>query len=197
MSSTIKCAIYLRVSTKNQDTSNQLQPLQEYAQRCGYEVVEVYEDKGVSGVKNSRPSLDKMVLDARRRRFSMILSWSIDRVGRNMTHLCQFVDEMNQLGVNLYFHQSCIDTTTSVGKMFFHIISSVASFERELIRERVIAGLERAKSNGVVLGRPSQMNEGMRSAIKIFADKGVGVRETCRQLGIGSATYYKVVREEN
>jgi len=195
MSSTIKCAIYLRVSTKSQDTSNQLQPLKEYAQRCGYEVVEVYEDKGVSGVKNSRPSLDKMVLDARRRRFSMILSWSIDRVGRNMTHLCQFVDEMNQLGVNLYFHQSCIDTTTSVGKMFFHIISSVASFERELIRERVIAGLERAKSNGVILGRPTQMTDGMKSAIRILKDKGVGVRETCRQLGIGSATYYKVVRE--
>ena len=193
--SSIKCAIYLRVSTKSQDTSNQLQPLKEYAQRCGYEVVEVYEDKGVSGVKNSRPSLDKMVLDARRRKFSMILSWSIDRVGRNMTHLCGFVDEMNQLGVNLYFHQSSIDTTTSVGKMFFHIISSVASFERELIRERVIAGLERARNSGVRLGRPTQMNEGMKSAIKILKEKGVGVRETCRQLAIGSATYYKVVRE--
>jgi DNA invertase Pin-like site-specific DNA recombinase len=191
----IKCAIYVRVSTKSQDTDNQLQPLKEYAQRCGYEVVGVYEDKGVSGIKSSRPSLDMMVLDARRRRFSMILAWSIDRVGRNMTHLCSFVDEMNQLGVNLYFHQSSIDTTTSVGKMFFHIISSVASFERELIRERVIAGLERAKSNGVVLGRPTQMNEGMKSAIKILKEKGVGVRETCRQLGIGSATYYKVVRE--
>ena len=129
----IKCAIYVRVSTKSQDTDNQLQPLKEYAQRCGYEVVGIYEDKGVSGVKSSRPSLDKMVLDARRRKFSMILAWSIDRVGRNMSHLCGFVDEMNQSGINLYFHQSAIDTTTSVGKMFFHIISSVASFEREMI----------------------------------------------------------------
>ena len=193
--SSIKCAIYLRVSTKSQDTSNQLQPLKEYAQRCGYEIVEVYEDKGVSGVKASRPSLDKMVLDARRRKFSMILSWSIDRVGRNMTHLCGFVEEMNQLGINLYFHQSSIDTTTSVGKMFFHIISSVASFEREMIRERVIAGLERCKQNGVKLGRPSQMNDGLINAIRILKDKGVGVRETCRQLGIGTASYYKVVRE--
>ena len=167
--SLIKCAIYLRVSTKNQDTSNQLQPLQEYAQRCGYEVVEVYEDKGVSGVKASRPGLDKMVLDARRRKFSMILSWSIDRLGRNMTHLCQFVDEMNQLGVNLYFHQGCIDTTTSVGKMFFHIISSVASFKPELIRERVIAVLERARNPFVRSGRQTQLNEGMLSAIKILS----------------------------
>jgi DNA invertase Pin-like site-specific DNA recombinase len=102
---------------------------------------------------------------------------------------------MNQLGVNLYFHQSCIDTTTSVSKMFFHNISSVASFERELIRERVIAGLERAKSNGVVLGRPSQMNEGMKSAIKILKEKGVSVRETCRQLEIGTNSYFSEIKD--
>ena len=191
----IKCAIYLRVSTKSQDTDNQLQPLKDYAHRCGYEVVGIYEDKGVSGVKSSRPSLDQMVLDARRRKFSMILAWSIDRVGRNMTHLCGFVDEMNQLGVNLYFHQSSIDTTTSVGKMFFHIISSVASFEREMIRERVIAGLDKCRQNGVKLGRPTTMNDGVRNAILILKDKGVGVRETCRQLKIGPASYYKVIRE--
>jgi len=190
----IKCAIYVRVSTKSQDTDNQLQPLKEYAERCGYEVVGIYEDKGVSGVKSSRPSLDMMVLDARRRKFSLILAWSIDRVGRNMSHLCGFVDEMNQSGINLYFHQSAIDTTTSVGKMFFHIISSVASFERELIRERVIAGLDKCRQNGKKLGRPTTMNDGVRNAVKILADKGVGVRETCRQLGIGSATYYKVIK---
>jgi DNA invertase Pin-like site-specific DNA recombinase len=191
----IKCAIYLRVSTKNQDTDNQLLPLKEFANRCGYEVVEIYEDKGISGAKNSRPSLDKMMMDARRRKFSMILSWSIDRVGRNMSHLCGFVDEMNQLGVNLYFHQSAIDTSTSVGKMFFQIIGSIAEFEREMIRERVIAGLDKCRQKGIKLGRPSQMNEGLINAIRILKDKGVGVRETCRQLGIGTASYYKVVRE--
>ncbi len=191
----IKCAIYLRVSTKSQDTTNQLIPLREYANRCGYEVVEIYEDKGVSGAKNSRPSLDKMMQDARRRKFSMVLAWSIDRVGRNMNHLCGFVDEMSQLGVNLYFHQSNIDTNTSVGKMFFHIISSIAEFEREMIRERVIAGLEKVRQNGKKLGRPTTMNDGVRNAIKILQEKGVGVRETCRQLKIGPASYYKVIRE--
>ena len=191
---TVKCVIYLRVSTKSQDTSNQLQPLKEYVERMGMVLVGVYEDFGVSGVKSSRPQLDQMMLDGRRRKFSMILSWSIDRIGRNMTHLCGFVDEMNQSGINLYFHQSAIDTTTSVGKMFFHIISSVASFEREMIRERVIAGLDKCRQNGKKLGRPTTMNDGVRTAVKILADKGVGVRETCRQLGIGSATYYKVVK---
>jgi DNA invertase Pin-like site-specific DNA recombinase len=191
----IKCAIYVRVSTKTQDTDNQLQPLKEYAERCGYQVLGIYEDKGVSGVKSSRPSLDMMVLDARRRKFSMILAWSIDRVGRNMSHLCGFVDEMNQSGINLYFHTQAIDTTQPIGRMFFHIISSFASFERETIRERVIAGLDKCRQNGKKLGRPSNMTEGLRNAIKILADKGVGVRATCKQLGIGSATYYKVVRE--
>jgi DNA invertase Pin-like site-specific DNA recombinase len=85
---------------------------------------------------------------------------------------------MNQSGINLYFHQSAIDTTTSVGKMFFHIISSVASFEREMIRERVIAGLDKCRQNGKKLGRPTTMNDGVRNAIKILADKGVGVRKT-------------------
>jgi DNA invertase Pin-like site-specific DNA recombinase len=195
MSSTIKCAIYLRVSTKSQDTSNQLQPLKEYVERMGYELVGVYEDHGVSGVKSSRPQLDQMMIDGRRKKFSLILSWSIDRIGRNMTHLCQFVDEMNQLGINLYFHTQSIDTTTSVGKMFFHIISSISTFERELIRERVICGLERCKQKGVKLGRPSSMNDGLRNAILILKEKGVGVRETCRQLGIGTNSYYSVVKE--
>ena len=191
---TVKCVIYLRVSTKNQETSNQLQPLKEYVERMGYELVGVYEDFGVSGAKSSRPQLDQMMLDGRRRKFSMILAWSICRIGRNMSHLCGFVDEMNQSGINLYLHQSAIDTTTSVGKMFFHIISSVASFEREMIRERVIAGLDKCRQNGKKLGRPTTMNDGVRNAVKILADKGVGVRETCRQLGIGSATYYKVIK---
>ena len=104
----VKCVIYLRVPTKSQDTSNQLQPLKEYVERMGYELVGVYEDFGVSGVKSSRPQLDQMMLDGRRRKFSMILSWSIDRIGRNMSHLCGFVDEMNQLGINLYFHTQSI-----------------------------------------------------------------------------------------
>ena len=195
MSSKIKCAIYVRVSTKSQDTSNQLIPLKEYVEKMGYELIGVYEDHGVSGVKASRPQLDQMILDARRRRFSMILTISIDRIGRNMTHLCQFVDEMNQLGINLYFHTQSIDTTQSIGRMFFHIISSISTFERELIRERVIAGLERVKKSGKKLGRPSSMNEGLRNAVLLLREKGCGIRETCRQLKIGTNQVYKIIRE--
>jgi len=196
MSSKIKCVIYLRVSTKSQDTSNQLQPLKEYAERMGYELVGVYEDHGISGVKSSRPQLDQMIVDGRRRKYSMILSWSVDRIGRNTTHLCQFVDEMNNLGINLYFHTQSIDTTQSIGRMFFHIISSISEFERELIRERVIAGLERCKQNGMKLGRPSSVNESLRISVRLLKDKGLGVREICRKLSLGTNTYYKIVREQ-
>ena len=191
----VKCVIYLRVSTKSQDTSNQLQPLKEYVERMGYELVGVYEDFGVSGVKSSRPQLDQMMLDGRRRKFSMILSWSIDRIGRNMSHLCGFVDEMNQLGINLYFHTQSIDTTTSVGKMFFHIISSISTFERELISERIRCGLERCKQNGVKLGRPSSVNESLRISVRLLKEKGLGVREICRKLSLGTNTFYKIIRE--
>jgi len=192
---TVKCVIYLRVSTKSQDTSNQLQPLKDYVERMGYELVGVYEDFGVSGVKSSRPQLDQMMLDGRRGKFSMILSWSIDRIGRNMTHLCGFVDEMNQLGINLYFHTQSIDTTTSVGKMFFHIISSISTFERELISERIRCGLERCKQNGVKLGRPSSVNESLRISVRLLKEKGLGVREICRKLSLGTNTFYKIIRE--
>ena len=123
MSSKIKCVIYLRVSTKSQDTSNQLQPLKEYVERMGYELVGVYEDHGVSGVKSSRPQLDQMMIDGRRRKFSMVLSWSVDRVGRDLRHLLNFCNEMNELGINLYFHTQNIDTSTSIGKMFFNILA--------------------------------------------------------------------------
>jgi len=192
---TVKCVIYLRVSTKNQDTSNQLQPLKEYVERMGYELVGVYEDFGVSGVKSSRPQLDQMMLDGRRRKYSMILSWSVDRVGRDLRSLLNFCNEMNELGINLYFHNQNIDTSTNMGKMFFNILGSISEFERTLMIERIKCGLERVKKSGKKLGRPTSMNDGIRNAILLLKEKGCGVRETCRQLGIGTNSYYKVVRE--
>jgi DNA invertase Pin-like site-specific DNA recombinase len=195
MSSKIKCVIYLRVSTKSQDTSNQLQPLKEYVERMGYELVGVYEDHGVSGVKSSRPQLDQMMIDGRRRKFSMVLSWSVDRVGRDLRHLLNFCNEINELGINLYFHTQNIDTSTSIGKMFFNILGSISEFERTLIVERIKNSLENCKKKGVKLGRPSSMNDGLRNAILILKEKGVGVRETCRQLGIGTNSYYSVVKD--
>ena len=104
------------------------------------------------------------------------------------------MNELNELKIDMFFTQQSIDTQTSSGRMIFGIFSSLASFEREMIRERVISGLDRARKNGIKLGRPSSVNDGVRNAVLILKEKGVGVRETCRKLGIGCATYYSVVK---
>jgi len=191
-----KVCLYVRVSTQTQTTENQIQALREVAERSGYKIVKIYSDEGISGSKGreDRPALNQMMKDAVNRQFEMVMCWSIDRLGRSITNLIEIMNELNELKIDMFFSQQSIDTQTSSGRMIFGIFSSLASFEREMIRERVMAGLDRARKNGVKLGRPSTVNDGVRNAVLILKDKGVGVRETCRKLGIGCATYYSVVK---
>jgi len=191
-----KVCLYVRVSTQTQTTENQIQALREVADRSAYEIVKIYSDDGISGSKGreDRPALNQMMKDAVKRQFEMVMCWSIDRLGRSITNLIEIMNELNELKIDMFFSQQSIDTQTSSGRMIFGIFSSLASFEREMIRERVMAGLDRARKNGVKLGRPSTVNDGVRNAVLILKDKGVGVRETCRKLGIGCATYYSVVK---
>ena len=193
---TIKCAIYLRCSTNQQSTDSQLLPLKEYAEQSGYEIVEIYDDVSVSGSKVSRPSFDRMIEDARRRKFKVILSFSVDRCGRNIKGLCDFVELMNQLNISLYFHTQNIDTSSAMGKCFFHIFSSISFMEREMCVERVKSGLANARKNGVRLGRPSNLNQGVVEAVKALRSKDMGVREICRKLQIGCGSYYKIINEQ-
>ena len=190
-----KVCLYVRVSTQTQTTENQIQALREVAERSGYEIVKIYSDDGISGSKGreDRPALNQMMKDAVNRQFEMVMCWSIDRLGRSITNLIEIMNELNELKIDMFFSQQSIDTQTSSGRMIFGIFSSLASFEREMIRDRVMAGLDRARKNGVKLGRPSTVNDGVRNAVLILKDKGVGVRETCRKLGIGCATYYSVI----
>jgi len=190
-----KVCLYVRVSTQTQTTENQIQALREVAERSGYEIVKIYSDDGISGSKGreDRPALNQMMKDAVNRQFEMVMCWSIDRLGRSITNLIEIMNELNELKIDMFFSQQSIDTQTASGRMIFGIFSSLASFEREMIRERVMAGLDRARKNGIKLGRPSTVNDGVRNAVLILKDKGVGVRETCRKLGIGCATYYSVV----
>lgn len=192
-----KVCLYVRVSTQTQTTENQVQALREVAERSGYEIVKIYSDDGISGSKGreDRPALNQMMKDAVNRQFEMVMCWSIDRLGRSITNLIEIMNELNELKIDMFFSQQSIDTQTSSGRMIFGIFSSLASFEREMIRDRVMAGLDRARKNGVKLGRPSTVNDGVRNAVLILKDKGVGVRETCRKLGIGCATYYSVVNK--
>jgi DNA invertase Pin-like site-specific DNA recombinase len=149
----MRAAIYARVSTFDQEPENQLQELRRYLQARGWSGQE-YVDRGVSGSKDRRPALDQLVTDARRRRFDVVVCWRLDRLGRNLKHLITLLDELQALGVAFVSLAEGIDATTSAGKLQMHILGAIAEFERERIRERVMAGLGRARAQGRRLGRP-------------------------------------------
>jgi DNA invertase Pin-like site-specific DNA recombinase len=181
-------AIYSRVSTDHQTTENQERELREIAERMGWSVLEVYRDNGVSGAKSraERPAFDALCKDAARRRFDMVMAWSVDRLGRSLQDLVTFLSEIHAFGIDLFLHQQGIDTTTPAGKALFQMMGVFAEFERAIIRERVKSGLERAKAQGKRLGRKridprkeaailADLRLGKAGIIKLAGLHGVGV----------------------
>jgi DNA invertase Pin-like site-specific DNA recombinase len=150
---TLKAAIYARVSTLDQQPENQLQELRRYVEARGWTAVE-YVDRGVSGAKDRRPALDELVRDAKRRRFDVLVCWRLDRLGRNLRHLILLLDELQAVGVAFVSLAEGIDATTPAGRLQLHVLGAIAEFERARIAERVRAGLARAKAQGKRLGRP-------------------------------------------
>ena len=189
-------AIYARVSTEKQTTENQLIELRSLCERLGYQIYQEYVDNGISGAKgrDERPALNALLKDASRRRFDMVMCWSIDRLGRSLQNLVEILNELQSLKIDLYFQQQGMDTSTPSGRMIFSVFGAIGEFERNLIRERVIAGQQRAKASGVKLGRPPKMNDGMRNAVKLLRDKGLGIKQIAKQLQIGVGTVYSVVQ---
>ena len=187
-----KVAIYARVSTASQTTENQLLDLRQTAQRMGYTIVAEFVDNGISGAKSrcDRPALDQMLKQATQRRFDMILCWDISRLGRSLQNLVEILTELQSLKIDLFFQQQGLDTSTSSGRMMFSVFGALAEYERELIRERVIAGQQRAKAQGIKLGRPSKMNDGLRTAIKLLREKGVGIKQIAAQCQVGIGSVY-------
>src|ERR1700685_441869 len=150
-----RVALYARVSTlNNQDPEMQLSELREYAGRRGWQIVEEFTDQGVSGCKESRPALNRLMSDACRRRFDAVLVWKIDRFGRSLKHLVNALAELAALGVAFISLRDNIDLSTPSGRLMFQIIGAMAEFERALIQERVRAGLRNARAKGRRLGRP-------------------------------------------
>ena len=151
-----RCALYARVSTSNgqQDPEMQLSELREYAQHRGLQIVEEYTDNGVSGSRESRPSLNRLMADAQQRKFDVLLVWKLDRFARSLKHLVNALAQFEALGVAFVSLRDNLDLTTPSGRLMFQIIGAMAEFERELIRERVKAGLKNAKTKGTKLGRP-------------------------------------------
>jgi len=149
----MRAAIYARSSTFDQEPENQLQELRRYVEARGWTAVE-YVDRGISGSKENRPALDALLRDAKRRKFDVLVCWRLDRLGRNLKHLITLLDNLQALGVAFVSLSEGIDATTPAGKLQMHILGAIAEFERERIRERVLAGLQRARREGKALGRP-------------------------------------------
>jgi DNA invertase Pin-like site-specific DNA recombinase len=151
----VRAALYARCSTldKGQDPELQLVPLREYCQRRGFAVTGEYLDNGISGTKDRRPQLDRLLEAARKRQIDLILVWKLDRFGRSLKQLVNALEELSSIGVGFISYQDNLDLTTPQGRLMFHIIGAMAEFERELIRERVKAGIENARRKGKRLGR--------------------------------------------
>ena len=188
-----RVAIYARVSTDKQTCENQLNELRSIAEHMQYIIVDEFIDEGISGATSSRPALDALMKSATQRRFDMVMCWSIDRLGRSLQNLIEILNELQSLKVDLFFMQQGLDTSTSAGRMMFSIFGALAEFERNLIRERVIAGQQRAISQGVKMGRPSKMNDGMKNAIKLLRERGIGIKQIARELKIGIGTVYSAI----
>lgn len=192
----MKAAIYTRVSTDKQTTENQLRVLEHWAARAGHEVVQVYDDNGISGAKGreSRKALDQMLKAAVRREFDMVAVWSVDRLGRSLQDLLHFMTELQAVGCGLYIHQQALDTSTPAGKAMFQMCGVFAEFERAMIRERVKAGLTRAKAKGKRLGRPKASKATERAIVAARA-KGMGIRKIAGEVGCGVSVVQRVIQE--
>jgi DNA invertase Pin-like site-specific DNA recombinase len=192
-----KVAIYCRVSTNHQSTDNQSADLKRVAKSRGWTVEKFYIDHAISGAKDrsQRAGLDELLKDATRGKFDSVMVWSIDRLGRSLQHLITIVNELRAIGVDLYIHQQALDTRTPSGQLCFSIFGALAEYERELIKERVRAGLDRAKSKGVKLGRPTNLNPAMRTDILRMRLNKVSIRGIASRLRVGTGTVYKVICE--
>jgi len=189
-----RAAIYLRVSTDGQTTENQRRELAQVAEAAGWEVGEFYEDAGVSGAKGreQRPAFDRLCHDATKRRFDVVMAWSVDRLGRSLQDLVTFLGELKALRVDLFILKQGVDTTTPAGKAMFQMLGVFAEFERALIQERVKAGLARAKAQGKTLGRP-KMDDKTIQTIERGRAAGLSVRAIAAKAGVSVGAAHKVI----
>jgi DNA invertase Pin-like site-specific DNA recombinase len=193
---TKRVALYLRVSTDGQTVANQRLELDAVAERHGWQVVEVFADRGISGAKGRehRPALDRLLKGVARREFDLIAAWSVDRLGRSLQDLIVFLGEVHAKRVDLYLHQQGLDTGTPTGKAMFQMMGVFAEFERAMIRERVNVGLARARASGKVLGRPKVASD-IEDAIRAALATGKGIRKVAGEMGLGTSTVQRVKAE--
>jgi DNA invertase Pin-like site-specific DNA recombinase len=187
-----RAAIYARVSTTNhgQDVSMQTRELREYCERRGWTVAGEYLDAGISGAKDRRPELDRLMADAHKRRFDVVAVWKFDRFARSVSHLLRALDTFRVLGIEFVSLSESLDTATPTGRMVFTVLGAVAELERSLIAERVRAGLRNARAKGKRLGRPRKSFDSGR--VEALRSQGLGWRAVAKQLGVGVGTLYRL-----
>ena len=192
-----RTVIYSRVSTNEQTIDNQLKVLREAAERKGLEVVNEISDEGISGAKgrDARKGFDELIKGAVRKEFDVILVWDVSRLGRSLKHLVSFLEDIQSARCDMYIHQSGIDTSTASGKMMFEMLSVFSEFERSMIRERVIAGQQRAKAQGKHIGRKTNVNDGIITAVYQLRKNNVPIKRIAKDLQIGVGTVYKILDE--
>lgn len=189
-------AIYARVSTDGQTCENQLQELRAVADRAGWTVTQEYVDHGISGAKgrDQRPQLDAMLKAVSQRKVTMVMAWSVDRLGRSLVDLVSLLQDLHATGTDLYLHQQGIDTTTPAGKAMFQMLGVFSEFERSMIRDRVLAGLARARASGKTLGR-RKVGPEVEDRIRELRGQGHGVRKVAKLAGCGVGTVQRVIRD--
>ncbi len=191
---TSRVAIYARVSTTNhgQDVTVQTRDLQQFAEVRGWRLVDSYLDLGISGSKDKRPELDRLMADAHRRKFDVVIVWKFDRFARSVSHLLRALETFNALGISFVSLSEQMDTTTPAGKMVFTVLGAVAELERSLIAERVRAGLRNARAKGKTLGRPRVVVDATQ--IARLRASGASWPSIARQLGVSVGTVYQAAR---
>jgi DNA invertase Pin-like site-specific DNA recombinase len=194
----VRTALYLRVSTNGQTTENQERELRNAAERLGHTVIDVYTDHGISGAKgrDKRPAFDRLWKDITRRKIDIVMVWSVDRLGRSLQHLVGFLELLKDTKVDLYLHQQGLDTTTSAGRALFQMLGVFAEFERSIIRERVLAGMARAKEKGTrsgkAIGRPA-IDPHIRTSITQAYAKEKSLRVVAKQFEVSTETVRRVI----
>jgi len=189
----MRAAIYARVSTrdKGQDADLQLRELREYAKQRSWTVTSEYVDEGVSGSKDSRRELNRLMLDAKKRRIDCVLVWKLDRFGRSLKHLVNALAELEAVGVSFVSLREAFDLTTPAGRLMFGVVAAMAEFERDLIRERVKAGIANAKAKGRRVGRQPVFID--RSRLAAMRSEGYTIRAIAYTLGCSRSLVHKTL----
>ena len=186
-------AIYARVSTDKQKVEMQVVELKTYVKRRGFKAGQVYIDQGYTGGNIQRPAFGRMMEDAHKRSFDVLIVWKLDRLSRSLKDLITTLETLGSLGIDFISYDNSLDTSTPTGKLVFHVVGSVAEFERDIIKERVRAGLANARRNGKRLGRPSILAK-VSPKIHTLKEKGLSNRMIAHKLGVGEATVRRALK---